>query len=406
MTAGKVSNRSLCIVLVLLTAAAAPVVDAAWTRHTIGDSGRGADGVRLLDVDGDGREDIVTGWEESGHVCIYFAPPPDAVRQPWPHVVVGQLRAVEDAVAIRDSQHEPAIILSCHEGNEKRILVHRFAAALSGAPPVALLESGNWRSADIASAQGMTRWMFATPIHDASRLVGIIVGSKDPAGQVSLLAPPMDAGTASVPVERWQLTKLETAGWIMSLVPVDMDGDGDEDVAVSDRKGPRRGVYWLEQPSAAGAGGAASWRRHDIGGADAEVMFLDAQRDSVITATRNGIILRFLRTGPETWQTIEIGNPFGLRNGKAVRRFPADSAAANRLVVDFNTAVHPGDRGKPGVVLIDLPGDEPPVDISGLDGKKFDRLELRDLDGDGDLDVLTCEERDNLGVFWYENPGV
>jgi hypothetical protein len=23
---------------------------------------------------------------------------------------------------------------------------------------------------------------------------------------------------------------------------------------------------------------------------------------------------------------------------------------------------------------------------------------------DGDLDVLTCEERANLGVIWYENP--
>ena len=27
-----------------------------------------------------------------------------------------------------------------------------------------------------------------------------------------------------------------------------------------------------------------------------------------------------------------------------------------------------------------------------------------DLDGDGDLDLLTCEERDQLGVHWYENP--
>jgi hypothetical protein len=27
-----------------------------------------------------------------------------------------------------------------------------------------------------------------------------------------------------------------------------------------------------------------------------------------------------------------------------------------------------------------------------------------DLDADGDLDVITCEERANLGVFWYENP--
>ena len=27
-----------------------------------------------------------------------------------------------------------------------------------------------------------------------------------------------------------------------------------------------------------------------------------------------------------------------------------------------------------------------------------------DLDDDGDLDVITCEETSNLGVIWYENP--
>jgi len=31
-------------------------------------------------------------------------------------------------------------------------------------------------------------------------------------------------------------------------------------------------------------------------------------------------------------------------------------------------------------------------------------LEAIDLDADGDLDLLTCEEVANLGVFWYENP--
>ena len=44
-------------------------------------------------------------------------------------------------------------------------------------------------------------------------------------------------------------------------------------------------------------------------------------------------------------------------------------------------------------------------DISGTDhGIKFDLIRMLDLDGDGDLDLLTCEERDNLGVVWYENP--
>ncbi|MGB4740526.1 MAG: hypothetical protein WBH50_20185, partial [Fuerstiella sp.] len=44
-------------------------------------------------------------------------------------------------------------------------------------------------------------------------------------------------------------------------------------------------------------------------------------------------------------------------------------------------------------------------DISGTEiGEKFDRIELLDIDADGDLDLLTCEERSNLGVIWYENP--
>ncbi len=43
-------------------------------------------------------------------------------------------------------------------------------------------------------------------------------------------------------------------------------------------------------------------------------------------------------------------------------------------------------------------------DISGAAGSKFDLIELIDLDADGDLDVVACEEVANLGVFWYENP--
>jgi hypothetical protein len=43
-------------------------------------------------------------------------------------------------------------------------------------------------------------------------------------------------------------------------------------------------------------------------------------------------------------------------------------------------------------------------DISGPPGTKFDRMELLDVDADGDLDVVTCEETENLGVIWYENP--
>ena len=43
-------------------------------------------------------------------------------------------------------------------------------------------------------------------------------------------------------------------------------------------------------------------------------------------------------------------------------------------------------------------------DIGGPLGLKYDRIEMIDVDGDGDLDLMSCEERDQLGVFWYENP--
>jgi hypothetical protein len=52
----------------------------------------------------------------------------------------------------------------------------------------------------------------------------------------------------------------------------------------------------------------------------------------------------------------------------------------------------------------------PTIRIAGKTGIKYDFATLVDMDGDGDLDVLTCEEANNakdgpgLGVIWYENP--
>ena len=42
--------------------------------------------------------------------------------------------------------------------------------------------------------------------------------------------------------------------------------------------------------------------------------------------------------------------------------------------------------------------------LGGPEGIKFDRIAYADLDQDGDIDLITCEERDQLGVVWYENP--
>ena len=76
-----------------LSTAAAP-----WKMHIIDNTSRGADGVRLADVNGDGRPDIVTGWEEGGVIRVYHHPGKAKVKQPWPRVQVGKVKSPEDAV--------------------------------------------------------------------------------------------------------------------------------------------------------------------------------------------------------------------------------------------------------------------------------------------------------------------
>jgi hypothetical protein len=63
-------------------------------------------------------------------------------------------------------------------------------------------------------------------------------------------------------------------------------------------------------------------------------------------------------------------------------------------------------EGKHGVWWLEQTADGGwrPHSISGAEGIKFDRIELFDIDGDGDLDLLTTEEAAGLGVVWYENP--
>ncbi len=69
-----------------------------WRVHSIDQQQRGADGVRLKDVNRDGRLDIACAWEEAGETRIYLHPGWDKVTQAWPRVRVGKSGKGEDAV--------------------------------------------------------------------------------------------------------------------------------------------------------------------------------------------------------------------------------------------------------------------------------------------------------------------
>ena len=377
---------------------------AAWKRHIIDGSSRGADGVRLADANGDGWLDIATGWEQGGTVRAYLNPGPAKAKEPWPAVTVGHMGNVEDAVFVDlDGDGAMDVVSSC-EGKTRTLFVHWAPKQRER-----YLDSSAWRTEPFPASTNAMMWMFALPLQiDGKHGPDIVAGGKNRDAAIGWFEAPADARRLA----DWKWHELRPAGWIMSLVASDMDGDGDSDCVFSDRIGKRSGCFWLEKP---GPGSAQSqpWREHLIGGAGQSAMFLqladldDDGLEDVLLAVQPSEILwlrRFDRTG-QSWKAHSIPLPENAGIAKAVNAGDLDGDGRMDLVFSCENAAAP----KHGLMW--LSSDGPPHagqwtahELSGVDGVKHDLVALVDLDKDGDLDAITTEEVKNFGVIWYENP--
>ena len=382
-------------------------VKAPWPLHIIDNSSRGADGVRLADINSDGLRDITTGWEQGGITKVYIHPGYSNVRQPWPAATVGQTPSVEDAVFV-DLDNDGAVdVISSCEGRTKKLFV-----SWAPADDNDYLDSGKWDTEPIPASEGLMQWMFCIPTQvDGVNGVDLIAGGKGSDAQIGWLEAPADPRAVSD--YRWH--PICPVGWVMSIVLSDMDSDRYLDIVISDRKGGMRGCRWLENPGP-GPAQYQRWTEHFIGARDREVMFMkiadldqDTLEDIVVAVRPNSIsYIRRLDTSGSSWQQYQIDLPDNTGTAKAVAIGDVDQDGRNDIVFTCENA-----REKYGAGWLSYENSVTDIkwihyDISGdKRGIKYDRIELLDLDNDGDLDVLTCEEAEGaggLGVIWYENP--
>lgn len=359
-----------------------------WAMHTIDRTSQGADGVRLADVNGDGRLDIVTGWEEGGDIRVCYQPERARVREPWPCESVGRVGSPEDAVAVDLDGDGRIDVVSSSEGQTRAIHVHWNR--ISG-----------WVTEALPAAAGRMQWMFAVPMQvDGRHGVDLVAAGKNEGAWLGWFEAPADARD----LKGWRWHPIRQVGWVMSIEAVDMNGDGRLDLLVSDRRGERTGAFWLENT------GRGDWPEHAIGSQGREVMFLaraDLDGDGledVLTAVKPNEIHfhRRLDTTGLRWSTSVIQMPPTAGTAKAMRA--ADLDGDGQLEIVFTCEQAKGELE--GIMYLKrVNGEWQARSLGGPKGVKYDLIELIDLDGDGDLDVITCEEVDNLGVIWYENPG-
>ena len=385
---------AMCLPIGAATSAASD----GWSRRTIDAGPSGADGVRLGDADRDGLADVVVGWEEAGITRLYFNPGEDGIRHPWPYVELGPTPSVEDAlIHDYDSDGRPDVVVSM-EGDEKRLAVFSL---IEGDEETT--DRTDWRSETIDASHGLMQWMFAAPFPLPDAPGAVFAAGKGAGAAGGILAG-----------ERW--LPVVPVGWVMSIIPV-AGFDGIRTVLLTDRKGPRRGVWRLQYTA------DDAWHTERIAAAGREVMFADYADvdgdglDDIAVALGGGeagsvLLLISQDENGGRWDGVETWLPPWAGRGKAVSVGDVNLDGRPDLVVSCEHA----EGSMRGVFVYELPSD--PLtghwiarDVSGPDGSKFDRMELLDIDGDGDLDVLTTEENGGedsrgLGVIWYENPAV
>ncbi len=390
-----------------------------WQMHVIGNA-KGSDGVRSMDINGDNFPDLVSGGEKGGRTDVFLHPGNiNASKNKWQSVTVAKTPYVEDAVFADLDNDNSYDVISSTEMDDRKIY-------LSWGPKdkQKILDPIAWKTEILTESKGKTKWMYTFPIDlNKDGRIDIVAGSKGINAKLGWFESPQNPRE----IDKWVWHVLSDVNYIMSIFATDMDSDGDQDILISDRGKSfsddkdseddlaiQGSVRWLENPGLEQLDN--KWIQHyileNVHPGFITIADLDKDGlDDIVTAAKQRQILiskRLSRTGLD-WTTYQIDFPNNFGLSKAVSVADIDLDGKNEIIVSTNNKY----EGSENVFylknnLSTFQGSWMAESISGKLGIKYDLIPLIDVDKDGDLDVVTTEEKTNdkqgLGVIWFENP--
>jgi len=398
-----------------------------WTAHVIENiQGGGPDGTRLADVNGDGHMDVAVPYEYFESTMVHINPGPATVKDgnPWLAVQVqDQWGGSEDAVFGDFDGDGQMDVLTSLEPDTNRLVISFAPRNPADYLNPALWESHEFPVPEVATDGG---WIYSLPGDiDGDGDLDIVAGGKGN-HELAWLENPGPATARDL--STWTYHKLCNVRWIMSLQWHDFNGDGLDDLFVTDRNygldtNTPGGVVWLEHPGRGNESGA--WTIHKIRQEQAlfsavEDFSGDGLADVLVAG--NGQLLTWYEQGPAdadgipSWTEHIVVYPNMEHKTKAVRATDIDLDGTMELVVTSESTKIDGDgprepwnRDKANFFYLKpvngIYGEEwTRHEISG-DVGKLDLIVLYDFDGDGDEDVMTTDES-GPGVMWWENPTI